>query len=73
MDNNVKADIEQMLAGAEKLIAKMDKMTRQTFKDISPEQAELFAKYFKSAKVGEKLKDIQKQTQELKKTFKDAG
>lgn len=67
MDNNLKKDMEQMLKGAESMMKHVEQMAKKTFQDISPEQGKLFADYLNSMKMGDKLKDIQKKTEELKK------
>lgn len=77
MDNNgaaqLKRDAEAMLRGAESMVRNMEAMTRKTFENLSPEQGQLFAKYFNDAKVGDKLNEVKKQTEELRKKFDHAG
>ena len=70
MENNIKNDIANMMKSVESLMVNMEAQTKKAFENISPEQAKLFAEYFKTAKIEDKLKDVRKQTEELKKVFK---
>jgi len=71
MDNNehLKKDMEQMGKTAESMMKHVQSMVNKTFKDISPEQAKLFAQQLNDAGMDEKIKDVKKQAEELKKQF----
>ena len=62
-------EMKKMQSGAEGMIKQMDLLTRQSFKDLSPEEGVKLAKYMNDAKMGDKLKAIKKDAEKLKKEF----
>lgn len=70
MDNkNLKALKEQaeaMVSNMNGMLKNVDKLTKDTFKNISPEEALKFSKAMKEANVDEKVLEIQKKLKEMK-------
>lgn len=71
MDNNeqLKKDMEQLGEVTESMVKNMHKMVEKAMKNISPEQAKLFAEQLNNSGMDQKVKDVKKQTEELKKQF----